>query len=261
MAVSIDRVYQKVLAFANKEQRGYITPQEFNLFADQAQMEIFEQYFYDINQWNRQHGNSTGYSDMLDILEDKIAPFDFVPVHPNTVLSNEFGDLLLTQFTDLYRLTSIRVNYSGSANEPYVSCETQNPKEFFLYQKSPLTRYTEKAPVAHYHNLSPTTNASSYVKIYPYPPKVGITNSYMTDGDSVKTSYIRKPTTPNWNYVVVNDKALYNSTTSIDFELHPSEESELVYRILAYAGIAIEKPQLTQMAAGLEQAKVQQEKQ
>ena len=50
MAVSIDKVYQKVLAFANKEQRGYITPQEFNLFADQAQMEIFEQYFYDINQ-------------------------------------------------------------------------------------------------------------------------------------------------------------------------------------------------------------------
>ena len=48
--VSIDKVYQKVLAFANKEQRGHITPQEFNLFADQAQMEIFEQYFYDIDQ-------------------------------------------------------------------------------------------------------------------------------------------------------------------------------------------------------------------
>ena len=39
--VSVDNVYQKVLALANKEQRGYITPQEFNLFADHAQMEIF----------------------------------------------------------------------------------------------------------------------------------------------------------------------------------------------------------------------------
>ena len=37
MAVSIDSVYQKVLVLANKEQRGYITPQEFNLFADKAQ--------------------------------------------------------------------------------------------------------------------------------------------------------------------------------------------------------------------------------
>ena len=49
--ISIDTVYQRVLAFANKEQRGYITPQEFNLFADMAQMEIFEQYFYDLSQF------------------------------------------------------------------------------------------------------------------------------------------------------------------------------------------------------------------
>ena len=31
MAVNVDKVYQRVLAIANKEQRGYITPQEFNL--------------------------------------------------------------------------------------------------------------------------------------------------------------------------------------------------------------------------------------
>ena len=49
MAINIDTIYQRVLAIANKEQRGYITPQEFNLFADQAQMEIFEQYFYDLD--------------------------------------------------------------------------------------------------------------------------------------------------------------------------------------------------------------------
>ena len=40
MAISIDTIYQRVLALANKEQRGYVTPQEFNLFANQAQQEI-----------------------------------------------------------------------------------------------------------------------------------------------------------------------------------------------------------------------------
>ena len=73
MAVIINDVYQKVLAIANKEQRGYITPQEFNLFANQAQMDIFEQYFYDINQFGRVPGNSTEYSDMISLLEEKIA--------------------------------------------------------------------------------------------------------------------------------------------------------------------------------------------
>ena len=65
MAVSIDGVYQKVLALANKEQRGYITPQEFNLFADHAQREIFEQYFYDLDQFQRAPGNDITYSDRV----------------------------------------------------------------------------------------------------------------------------------------------------------------------------------------------------
>ena len=72
MAVSVNTVYQKVLALANKEQRGYITPQEFNLFADHAQKEIFEQYFYDVNQFKRIPGNNTDYSDMINNLEEKI---------------------------------------------------------------------------------------------------------------------------------------------------------------------------------------------
>jgi len=69
MAVNIDTVYQRVLAIANKEQRGYITPQEFNLFANQAQQEIFEQYFYDLNQQARIPGNEYMHSDVDDILE------------------------------------------------------------------------------------------------------------------------------------------------------------------------------------------------
>ena len=73
--VNVDTVYQRVLALANKEQRGYITPHEFNLFANQAQMETFEQYFYEINQFGRVPGNDTEYSDMIDILEEKVALF------------------------------------------------------------------------------------------------------------------------------------------------------------------------------------------
>ena len=38
--ISIDTVYQRVLAITNKEQRGYVTPLEFNLIANQAQLLI-----------------------------------------------------------------------------------------------------------------------------------------------------------------------------------------------------------------------------
>jgi len=106
MAVSIDTVYQRVLALANKEQRGYITPLEFNLLANQAQMEIFEQYFYDINLYNRAPANSTEYADMLHILEEKIAPF-------------KINDAALTgtlSYTDDFEVDTTGWTTSGGAN-------------------------------------------------------------------------------------------------------------------------------------------------
>ena len=61
--------------------------------------------------------------------------------------------------------------------------------------------------------------------------------------------------------MVVNNKPLYNATSAIDFDLHSSDEVELVYRILSLAGVAIEKPQLVQTAVGLGAGQIQQEKQ
>jgi len=100
--INVDRIYQRVLTLANKEQRGYITPQEFNLFANQAQMDIFEQYFYDLNQFRRTPGNDTVHADMVDMLEEKISMFEFareIPVTGDTATLSDIGDF--------YRLSSI----------------------------------------------------------------------------------------------------------------------------------------------------------
>jgi hypothetical protein len=61
-------------------------------------------------------------------------------------------------------------------------------------------------------------------------------------------------------YVVVNDKALYNDNVSVDFELHQSEETELVYKILKLAGINLKAQDVSDVGAALEVAQVQQEK-
>jgi len=39
--MTIDEVYRLVQTFANKEQRGFITPSEFNLLAKQAELELY----------------------------------------------------------------------------------------------------------------------------------------------------------------------------------------------------------------------------
>ena len=226
--VSIDTVYQRVLALANKEQRGYITPQEFNLFANQIQMDILEQYFYDINQWSRQHGNDTEYSDMLSVITEKLSCL-------NILLQNQTVKKgILCVPTEIYKLGSVFVSNSQ------VEIEEVNHNEYKTMQLSPLTKPTLSRPVY--------VNRINGLSIYP--------NTI----SSVDISYIKKPVKAEWAYVVVNDKALYNDNISVDFELHASEESELVYKILMLSGIAIKKPNLTQVAAGVEGSKEQQEK-
>ena len=273
MAISIDRVYQKVLALANKEQRGYITPQEFNLFADHAQMDIFEQYFYDLSQFKRLPGNQSEYSDVVSIIKDKISFFEyyFTGSNYNITVANQWGDCvnLREDIPDLYRLTEVHVVYKNPVGITESSiagtCEQLTPREFTLRNESKLTKPNYNRPV--YVKYS-SSNYPERIKIWPYPTTSNL--SGVTDGSPVTSptkqagvcaDYIRKPKKPNWAYVVINDKPLYNATNSQDFELHASEEIELVYRILALAGVAIEKPQLTQLAGTAAAGQIQLEKQ
>ena len=73
--VNIDTVYQTVQALANKEQRGYITPQEYNLFANQAQQDIFEQYLYDLEAFRERRPMQHQLGDSVSMLMNKLKNF------------------------------------------------------------------------------------------------------------------------------------------------------------------------------------------
>jgi len=81
MAVSVNTVYTTVLYILNKEQRGYVTPAEFNSIADLVQKEIFESYFPDGNQINRQNQNNTNndteFFNMYKDVAYKLYPFEY----------------------------------------------------------------------------------------------------------------------------------------------------------------------------------------
>ena len=239
MAVGINNVYKKVLTLANKEQRGYITPHEFNTFADQAQLEIFEQYFYDKNQFMRANGNDGEYSDIIHNLNEKIAVFE----RTATIQSN--GQILVDDF---YRLGTVIYN-PGTGEFTGTVLQEVESDELLRMNTSLLLRPTETRPV-YLRNSSSTLGHL----IIGYPVSVQ---------DNLVCTYIKKPRKPQWGYVVVNGRAMYDSDDSVttNFELHLSEENELVYKILKIAGIAIKRSDLASAGQGLEVAQVQQEKQ
>ena len=216
MAVSIDSVYQTVLAIANKEQRGYITPLEFNLLANQAQMIIFEQYFYDLEKMMRAPGNDTVHADRVDIIEEKINHF-IVPLATPT----GGGSGIWTLPSDLYRLSNV---YYG-ASFPRINITEAKAKDINRLMRLPLT----KSEYYYVRELN---------KINVYPT---------TTTSNVKIEYIKKPADVYWAYVVVpnaqggNEYPLHDSSTTVNFELHESEENTLINKILELAGVVMKQ--------------------
>ena len=235
--VNVDTVYQTVLAIANKEQRGYVTPQEFNLFANHAQMEIFEQYFYDENQFSRIPGNSTEYSDMLDLLKEKISLFKRVGVLP---VSN--GQAFLPM--GLYRLGNVYNNAYGN-----YKLEEINENELKNMEHSIVAPTTQRPVFVTGGN---TNNVSNRV-INVYPANNSIA--------ALRITYVRQPMSVNWGYSVIDEHALHDPTASTNFELHASEQSSLVMKILSLAGISLKDNTLYQVGESSEVKKIQQEKQ
>ena len=72
--------------------------------------------------------------------------------------------------------------------------------------------------------------------------------------------YIKKPATVNWAYQIVFNEPLYDASNSVDFELHPADEADLVIKILELAGILIKDLNLYQVMNQEEQETIQQEK-
>tara|TARA_R110002153_G_scaffold5296_3_gene24885 strand:- start:11927 stop:12697 length:771 start_codon:yes stop_codon:yes gene_type:complete len=244
MAINVDTVYKTVLLILNKEQRGYITPDEFNRTATQVQLDIFEQYFDDLNQQLRVPQSDYDYSDRQISIDEKISPFktegDCVyangkfdlptnPINGNpTILYN--GEIPVgSAQVSFYKLgTPIYTPSSGFPSE----IQRLSRNEFYNIQKSPLTSSTVDFPTYLYE--------SGKLIVRPASIQSG-----------VSTSLLRAPRNINWAFTLgtVGQYIYDNSSNSVNFELNSSEQVEVITRILFYSGVIIRDPQIIQVAA------------
>ena len=242
MAINVDTVYKTVLLILNKEQRGYITPDEFNRTATQVQLDIFEQYFDDLNQQLRVPQSDYDYSDRQMGIDEKISPFKtegncvyatnkfslpIIDSDGNTVL-NSGAEPSSTNQVVFYKLGTLI--YSPPSGFP-TEIQRLQRNDFYNIEKSPLTASVKAFPTYLYESnkiiVRPTTITSD-----------------------VTTSFIRKPRNVIWGYTIGTvGQYLYNQSTSTQIELNPSEQVEVITRILFYSGVIIRDPQIIQVAA------------
>jgi hypothetical protein len=220
MAINVDTVYKTVLLITNQQQRGYITPDEFNKIGTQVQQGIFEKYMSDLNQQLRIPENDTEYANRIKNLDEKISVFKRISTP--TFSTDHFTT---TSLSDFYRLGTVIYNDTTEA-------QMVDRNEWYQIKKAPLLAPSEKYPVFLYEDTK--------IKIYP---------SSITS--NVEVSYLKKPADINWAFTVGNlGQYIYDSgPASVDFELHPSEQVDVIMGILLYSGIIIQDPTIIQVAA------------
>jgi hypothetical protein len=234
----INSVRNTVLAIVNKQNFGYITPADFNLYSKQAQLDIFEDVFYRYNQWvsiinSRRQGNekaATDYADIIKNIEEVIDTFSvYVPLVNDT-------DSVFDIPSDYYLLNKLYYNNNREIER------VSNGKIINLLSSN-LT--------------SPTVAYPAYIlngsKVTVYPPTIT---------SNVSTQYIRKPKDPKWTYIEIGAGEPVFSQSQADyqdFELPKAYEPELVVKILQYSGISIRENEVYNFSKAEESFKDQKQ--
>ena len=304
MAINVDTVYKTVLLILNKEQRGYMTPDEFNKVATQVQLETFENYFESLNQQLRVPDNDNEYADRVKNIDEKIAVFKTsgVAIYDTTRFKTPVNSGLISYIQEFITLPSvsvygfnnisvpqlqnsiITVSYdgvkkvegvdysisgnlftylsSGSPASPPVGVNINviaNPSDFYrlgtvIYNDEIEVQKVERNELL-YINSSPLTKPTDKYPLYVYEDyNIYVYPKTITSGISV--TYVRKPKDVVWNFTIPSGENFYqfNAVNSSDFELHVSEQAEVILKILLYAGVVVKDYNLVNLASQQVQA-------
>lgn len=218
----INEIRNTVMYILNKENFGYMTPDEYNSYATLAQMDIYTELFKDLSDAHNKTiigQNGEGYQDLIRMKEEAIEIF----MMPDVALSgtqNTFN-LPVDTFTleKVYYLTEVIEKVSHTKIRTLLNSDRTAPTTMF-------PAYTQQG---------------NEITVYP-----------STITSDVTATYIRYPRAPKWTYVVApgGDAPIFNQSDNNyqDFELSAEFRMDLIVRILQYAGLTLREADIVSAA-------------
>tara|TARA_R100000030_G_scaffold4257_1_gene2973 strand:- start:744 stop:1496 length:753 start_codon:yes stop_codon:yes gene_type:complete len=247
MAISVNAVYRTVLSIMNKEGRGYLTPDQFNKIGAQVQLDLLEKSFFDYNRaMNRKKSFVVNdeYGDLPRNIKEKI---DILSKEATLSISNGSSTLPV----DLYRIINIT---SGSRT---INLQEVKKSELSYINASKLTKPSLDYPVYYLESSSSNTTNQETVSNVTINTNIKFLPTTLT---SAQIDYVKIPQQPKWSFTRTTNNAYeFQPGNAYDFELHKSEQVNLVIKILAHAGVIVKDPTLIQMAGNEENKKIQLE--
>ena len=240
MAINVNDVYKEVLSYIKDEnlektdesfsgtasskvgRKSYLTPQEFNLFAERAQIDIFENTLHDFKQ-----AVLSGDSENALLIKERLSPFiiEGSDINKSTgevgnspywiIKVYDVGNGVYYEEVDIDYFNKVKAFSSTAAGSKVYFPDTGTPKYHIYYRKD--TNNVIFHP-------TPTANPDADIVIFPTAPKWTFTHSY--------------------------GKIVYNSSDSdhANFGIHKSERGTLVNKILELAGISLRDQMLADLS-------------
>ena len=232
--MTINEIYKLVQIFANKEQRGFITPSDFNLLAKQAELELYNKRLSIVKQ-KAPMGKSQGvYQESLtpELARQDIAGFLVVQVIAT-----------LTDGSTSMPSDHIEAIYSSSNSDSFdidfnIPVEIVEEKDISAILRSSLAKPSLMYPVALLSMSGNNTSNDSRKGITIFPSNV----------KNLRVYHYIYDRTPRWNYTTVAGKPVYNENGSTGFTISERVHGELVIKILEYLGVNIREAEVVQYA-------------
>lgn len=239
--INVNFVRNATLFILNKSNLGFIGTTEFDTFCALAQQDIFENLFFQYNQFiNRQNKRLTGteYADLPKNLREQIDVFAEY-TNASNFTYNSSTNLWNFIGTDLYRAENLSL--VKISNNKKIDIEEVSKRKLNVMNNSDLTKPSLLFPV--YEKIS---NA---FRVYPIAPSTHF----------VEMFYLRSPKAPKWTFNMVGGNPIYNASASDlqHIELHPSLLIPFLTKVLAYAGLSIREEQIEAYANSEEMKKAQ----
>ena len=245
--VSVLQVYTALRDLANKEQKGFITPQVFNSFAALAQVNIYNELFaelVDAKRISRQNFDPGRDKSIRKQKEEDLSLF-IRKKRSNQDVFYEGG--LLEKPSDFSKLISISTgnaltaSYAASSGKALTTCEiVYDPEKIARIIGSNLSYPTEDFPVAF---VSP-------IDIEIFPQSVSfVTITYYAKPTSFDSNGEISLDPPFYDFNVVNytgeSLELFNAANSRNFMLPSHCLNEVVMEMAKLIGIRLRDQQVS----------------
>jgi len=227
---SVNSVYEIVKRVANKDNRGFIRPADFNAYARQAQLDVFHEILgeYKFAQASRKRFLSfrDGNYNSIENIKDDLRP---LVVYGKTLKFSFSNSAFVIPDDYAYYIT---LEFDGSGVEVIA------PEDIRSYVNSFDGAPTESTAVASFVNTG--------IVVFPDTIDYDVKLTYYKNPQGSTTSGAASVLAPSWAYNTINGQPVYNSASTINFELPKHLESRLATRILSYVGIELREPELFQ---------------